>query len=57
VYNDADIDHSRVVWARDMDSAENQQLLDYFKDRKGWLLEADEEPPRLSADPTNLGPR
>jgi len=48
VYNDADIDGSRVVWARDMDNAENAKLVNYFKDRQVWLLEADEEPPKLS---------
>jgi hypothetical protein len=47
VYNDADIDHSKVVWAREMDAAENERLLNYFKDRKLWLLDADVSPPRL----------
>jgi hypothetical protein len=47
VYNDADIDASPVVWARGMSSAEDRQLLDYFKDRKAWLLEPDRKPPRL----------
>jgi hypothetical protein len=48
VYNDADIDGSRVVWARGMSPAEDRQLLDYFKDRKAWVLEADGKPPRLA---------
>jgi len=47
VYNDADIEHSRIIWARDMDTAQNQELLDYYKGRQAWLLEADEKPPRL----------
>lgn len=46
VYNDADIDHSKVVWARDMDAA-NAELLQYFGGRKIWLLEPDYNPPRL----------
>jgi len=47
VYNEADVDRARVVWARDMGPAENQELIDYFKDRTVWLVEADETPPRL----------
>ena len=47
VYNRADIDTSRVVWARDMGPAENQELIDYFGDHRLWLLEPDENPPRL----------
>jgi hypothetical protein len=48
VYNRADIDNSRVVWARDMGDTKNQELLQYFKNRQAWVLYADELPPRLS---------
>ena len=41
VYNDADIDGSRVVWARDMGVEKNRELLAYFKDRRIWLFEPD----------------
>jgi len=51
VYNEADIDASKVVWARDMSPAENEELLRYFGDRSIWLLDADETPPRLSPYP------
>jgi len=49
VYNAADIDGSRVVWAREMDSSSNSHLLEYFKDRRVWLLSVDDdtEAPRL----------
>jgi hypothetical protein len=43
VYNSADIDGSRVVWARAMEPAENDKLLGYFGDRQVWLLEPDRE--------------
>jgi hypothetical protein len=48
VYNRADIDNSRVVWARDMGKEKNRELLEYFKDRQVWLVEPDENPPRVS---------
>ncbi len=51
VYNGADIDASKVVWARDMGEARNQELIRYFKSRKVWLLEPDLMPPKLSVYP------
>ncbi|HEV2047445.1 MAG TPA: hypothetical protein VGQ95_12720 [Chthoniobacterales bacterium] len=41
VYNGADIDRAPVIWAREMDPAQNRKLLDYFKDRRVWLLQVD----------------
>lgn len=46
IANRADIDASKIVWARDMGAAQNQELLNYFKDRQAWLVNADD------ADPT-----
>ena len=51
VYNLADIDTARVVWARDMGN-DNQELLNYFSDRKVWLVQPDTMPPKLSPYPT-----
>jgi hypothetical protein len=49
VYNEADIDNARVVWAREMDPTHNRRLLEYFKDRHAWLLDVDDDsrPPHL----------
>ena len=47
VYNDADINASHVVWAREMSPTENAALVAYFGDRRVWLLEADQDPPAL----------
>jgi hypothetical protein len=48
VYNAADIDNSKVVWARDMDEAENLELIHYYKDRTVWLVQPDVEPAKVS---------
>ena len=47
VYNGADIDGQRVVWAHDMGLAQNEELIQYYKGRHAWLLFADHEPPKL----------
>jgi len=47
VYNRADIDHAKVVWARDMGERCNAELLNYFWNRHVWLVEPDESPPRV----------
>jgi len=45
VYNAADIDRSKVVWAREM--SDNVPLLRYYPRRTKWLLEADVYPQRV----------
>jgi len=44
VYNGADIDGSKIVWAREIPGQDMSPLLNYFHDRKVWLLEADHKP-------------
>jgi hypothetical protein len=41
VYNGAEIDGAKVLWARELDKEQNAKLLDYFKDRKIWLVTPD----------------
>jgi len=48
VYNAADIDASKVVWAQDM-GPQNEELIQYFRNRNVWLVEGDAYPPRLTA--------
>ena len=48
VYNAADIDHARIVWARDLGPVENEKLRKYYSDRSVWLLEPDFPVPRLT---------
>lgn len=47
VYNGADIDSQRVVWARDLGAAENEILRRYYPNRTAWLFEADATPLKL----------
>jgi hypothetical protein len=53
VYNRADIDGAKVVWARDMGVNSNCELINYFRDRKLWYLQVDSENfiPRFSPYP------
>jgi hypothetical protein len=51
VYNHADIDGSKVVWARDSDAADNLELIRYYSNRKAWLVEPDVMPARISPYP------
>jgi hypothetical protein len=54
VYNDADIDRSPIVWARDMGDSKNKELLDYYPDRSVWLLQPDQTPFLLTRYPASL---
>jgi hypothetical protein len=48
VFNAADIDGARIVWARDLGAEENRKLLAYYPNRKALLLEPDSDTPELS---------
>jgi hypothetical protein len=51
VYNNADIDHSKVIWAREIPGVDLGPLLSYFHSRRVWLVEPDLSPPRLTEMP------
>jgi len=52
VYNGADIDDSRIVWANDMGWEKNQELIEYFKDRDVWIVDPDQFPASISRCPS-----
>jgi len=43
VFNGAEIDGAKVLWARELDAAQNAALLQYFRDRTVWLVRPDED--------------
>ncbi|MGI8770546.1 MAG: hypothetical protein ACR2JE_03845 [Acidobacteriaceae bacterium] len=51
VYNAADIDGSKVIWAREMDATEDRELIHYYKDRNVWLVQPDTRPAEVSPYP------
>jgi hypothetical protein len=58
VYNAPDIDHSKVVWAREMDAPHNLELMNYYPARKVWLVQPDSIPAMVapySAPPQPAG--
>jgi hypothetical protein len=56
VYNEADIEHSKVVFARAIHSKQDCQLVEYFKSRRIWSLDVDGDQsiPELKPYPLSL---
>jgi hypothetical protein len=50
VYNRADIDRSRIVWARDMGEEGNADLLSYFAGRRVWQLKDADDAPHVEEE-------
>ncbi len=51
VFNRADIDHDKVIWAREIPGVDVRPLLDYFRRRHIWLFEPDVSLSQLSIYP------
>jgi len=47
VYNAADIDASKIVWARDLGPVRNQELITFFSNRQLWILHPNGTAPTL----------
>ena len=43
VYNEADIDSAKVVFARAINSTQDCQLVEYFKSRRIWSLDVEDD--------------
>jgi hypothetical protein len=48
VYNDAKTDDAKIIWARDAGASQNKELVNYYPERKVWLVEPDEVPAKIS---------
>jgi len=47
IYNDPDLNHSRIIWAHDMGAAENQELINLYPNRRVWMVDKDDVVDRL----------
>ncbi len=57
VYNAADIDHAKIVWAREIPGLDLKPLLDYFRGRTVWVVNADTVPVQLQAYQSPAAPQ
>lgn len=48
VYNSADIESEKIIWARDLGPQKNKELIDHFQGRQVWLVETEKIPPTLA---------
>jgi hypothetical protein len=47
VFNGADLDGAKVLWARELDAEQNAKLFAYYKDRTIWIVQPDENPSEI----------
>lgn len=57
VYNAADIDDSKIVWAREIPGVDLAPLRTYYPNRQVWLVEPDSIPPTLQPYSQTSAPR
>jgi hypothetical protein len=48
IYNAADIDAARIVWARDLGPERDAALAAYFRGRQVWMVDPNREPAALT---------
>jgi hypothetical protein len=53
VYNTANLDDSKVIWANDMGTQDNAELIRFFNDRQIWVVEPDTQPTKLTSIKSN----
>ena len=56
VFNGADIDGAKVLWARELSAEQNHKLFAYFKSRNIWLVEPDTDNTELIPYPMQDSP-
>jgi len=56
VFNGAEIDGAKLLWARETNPQQDQNLFDYFKDRQIWLIEPEEDNTELIPYPLRATP-
>jgi hypothetical protein len=47
VYNSADLENARIIWARRLGKPADEPVMRYFRDRQDWLLEVGKDQLRL----------
>ena len=57
VFNGAEIDGAKLLWARETNPQQNQKLFDYFTDRQIWLIEPEEDNTELIPYPLSAAPQ
>jgi hypothetical protein len=43
VWNGPDVDRANVVWVRDIDADQDAKVLEYYRDRKAWLMSVEDD--------------